>query len=151
MRPENKNTLQKGVNALKALHFNPENIMVTGSVALDILGILPIHRVAKDIDFVIKMDDKTWKYMKLLEAINSDDDNMSKYPGRKQTIFLNVDGVMLNIWRYTDGDWSTIKETETGVMVATARNIIKAKKEYGRPKDINDLADICKNILYYGI
>ncbi len=149
MRPENKNILQKGVNVLKGLHFKPENIMVTGSIALDVLGVLPPNRVSHDADFIIKMDDQTWRYMKLFEAINDPDvDNMNCYHGRKETIFLNIDGIVLNIWRYNpNSDWSTIKDSETGVMVATLDHIIKAKKEYGRPKDFNDIADICKNIL----
>lgn len=153
MRPENKNILQKGVNVLKGLHFKPENIMVTGSIALDVLGVLPPDRVSHDIDFIIKMDEQTWRCMKLIEAINLVDDENEKFkdydsPARKNTIFLKVDGLVLNIWRYNPNfDWSTIKDSETGVMVATLDYIIKVKKEYGRPKDFNDIADICKNIL----
>ena len=41
MKPENKNLLEKSVDALKKLGFKSENIMVTGSIALDILGVLP--------------------------------------------------------------------------------------------------------------
>lgn len=139
----------KAVNVLKGLHFKPENIMVTGSEALNLLGLLPSNRFIHDIDFVVKMDDQAWRCMKLIEAINNpDDDNMSSYPGRKETIFLSVPGVDINIWRYTsNSDWSTVKDEETGVMVATVDHIIKAKKTYARPKDFNDIADICKNLL----
>lgn len=149
MRPENKNTLQKGVNALKALHFNPESIMVTGSVALDILGVLPPNRISHDVDFIIKMDDTTWKCMKLIEAINNpEEDNMNSYPGRKNMIILNVDGIIINIWKQTSNyDWSTIKDSETGVMVSTVSHIIRAKKEYARPKDFWDINEIVKNLL----
>ncbi len=150
MRPENKNILQKGVNALKALHFNPENIMVTGSVALDILGLLPPNRISHDVDFIIKTDDTTWKCMKLIEAMNNpEEDNMNSYPGRKNMIFLNVDGTIINIWRHTtyNYDWSTVKDSETGVMVASVNHIIRAKKEYGRPKDFLDINEIVKNLL----
>lgn len=150
MRPENKNILQKGVNVLKALHFNPENIMVTGSVALDILGLLPPNRISHDVDFIIKTDDTTWKCMKLIEAMNNpEEDNMNSYPGRKNMIFLNVDGIIINIWRHTtyNYDWSTIKDSETGVMVATVNHIINAKKSYARPKDFWDINEIVKNLL----
>ena len=150
MRPENKNILQKGVNVLKALHFNPENIMVTGSVALDILGLLPPNRISHDVDFIIKTDDTTWKCMKLIEAMsNPEEDNMNSYPGRKNMIFLNVDGIIINIWRHTtyNYDWSTIKDSETGVMVATVNHIINAKKSYARPKDFWDINEIVKNLL----
>lgn len=138
----------KAVNVLKALHFKPENIMVTGSEALNLLGILPSNRFIHDIDFVVKMDDQSWRCMKLIEAINNNNDNNLDYPERKDTIFLNANGVVINIWKYTpDSDWSSVKDEETGVMVATVDHIIKAKKTYGRPKDFQDIADICKNIL----
>ena len=147
MKEESKKLLKEGVNLLTGLHFNPENIMVTGSIALDLQGVS--NRIAHDIDFIIKMDDQTWRCMKLIEAINNpDDDNMSSYPGRKETIFLSVSGVDINIWRYTsNSDWSTVKDEETGVRVATVDHIIKAKKGYGRQKDFQDIADICKSIL----
>jgi hypothetical protein len=138
----------KAVNVLKALHFKPENIMVTGSEALNLLGLLPSNRFIHDIDFVVKMDDQSWRCMKLIEAINNSNDNNLDYPGRKDTIFLNANGVVINIWKYTpDSDWSSVKDEGTGVMVATVDHIIKAKKTYGRPKDFQDIADICKNIL----
>ena len=149
MKLENRNTLRKSVEALTTLGFKPENIMVTGSIALDIVGILPPNRCTHDIDFIIKMDDKSWHYMKLLEAIEKADMGKdSKYPDDKNMVFLKIKGINTNIWRHTPNfDWSTIKDTETGVMVATVSHIIQAKKSYGRPKDFKDLADICKNIL----
>ena len=149
MKPENRNTLKKSVEALTALGFKPENIMVTGSIALDIVGVLPPNRWTHDIDFIIKMDDKSWHCMKLLEAIEKVDiDKDIKYPDDKNMVFLKIKGINTNIWRHTPNfDWSTVKDTETGVMVATVSHIIQAKKSYGRPKDYQDLIDICKNIL----
>lgn len=152
MNNQNRYFLQKAVKALKELHFKPENIMVTGSIALDAQGLLT-DRIAHDVDFIIKMDEQTWRCMKLLEAINLADDEV-KAPkdydsqARKRMIFLNVDGLVLNIWKYDEeSDWSEIKDAETGVYVATVNHIIKAKKKYGRDKDFKDIYEIIKGLV----
>lgn len=152
MNNQNRYFLQKAVKALKELHFKPENIMVTGSIALDVQGLLT-DRIAHDVDLIIKMDEQTWRCMKLLEAINlaDDEDKVSKdYDSqtRKRMIFLNVDGLVLNIWKYDEGtDWSCIKDSETGVYVATVNHIIKAKKKYARDKDFKDIYEIIKGLI----
>lgn len=152
MNNQNRYFLQKAVKALKELHFKPENIMVTGSIALDAQGLLT-DRIAHDVDLIIKMDEQTWRCMKLLEAINLADDEV-KAPkdydsqARKRMIFLNVDGLVLNIWKYDEeSDWSCIKDSETGVYVATVNHIIKAKKKYGRDKDFKDIYEIIKGLV----
>lgn len=153
MNTDNRIKLRKGVELLKALHFKPENIMVTGSIALDAHGILPKNRNVHDVDFIIKMDKNSWGCLKLIEAMNDPEDDETK-PGyvseaRKNTIFFKLkDGLVINIWRYDSGsDWSDIKDAETGVYVATVDHIIKAKKKYGRPKDFNDINEIVKELL----
>ena len=151
MNNQNKYFLQKAVKALKELHFKPENIMVTGSIALDMQGVS--NRVAHDIDLIIKMDEQTWRCLKLIEAINLADDEVKApkdydSPERKNTIFLNVDGLILNIWKYDEGtDWSEIKDAETGVYVATVNHIIEAKKKYARDKDFKDIYKIIKGLV----
>ena len=150
MNNQNKYFLQKAIKALKDLHFKEENIMVTGSIALDLQGMAPTGRVAHDVDLIIKMDDQTWRCMKLIEAVNQADEKsvITDYStARKNTIFLNVDGLTLNIWRYDGNEWSDIKEASTGVYVATAEHIINAKKMYARPKDYQDINSICVKLL----
>ena len=151
MNNQNRYFLQKAVKALKELHFKPENIMVTGSIALDMQGVS--NRVAHDIDLIIKMDEQTWRCMKLLEAINLADDEVKASKDydlseRKKMIILNVDGLVLNIWKYDEeSDWSEIKDAETGVYVATVNHIIKAKKKYARDKDFKDIYKIIKGLV----
>ena len=151
MNNQNKYFLQKAVKALKELHFKPENIMVTGSIALDAQGVS--NRIAHDVDLIIKMDEQTWRCLKLIEAINLADDEVKvpkdyDSPERKNTIFLNVDGLILNIWKYDEGtDWSEIKDAETGVYVATVNHILEAKKKYARDKDFKDIYKIIKGLL----
>ncbi len=152
MNNQNRYFLQKAVKVLKELHFKPENIMVTGSIALDAQGLLT-DRIAHDIDLIIKMDEQTWRCMKLLEAINLADDETKASKDydlseRKKMIILNVDGLVLNIWKYDEeSDWSEIKDAETGVYVATVNHIIEAKKKYGRDKDFKDIYEIIKKLL----
>ena len=151
MNNQNRYFLQKAVKVLKELHFKPENIMVTGSIALDMQGVS--NRIAHDVDLIIKMDDKTWRCMKLIEMINLADDEV-KAPKdydsqtRRKMIILNIDGLILNIWKYDEKmDWSEIKDVETGVYVATVNHIIEAKKKYGRDKDFKDIYEIIKGLV----
>ena len=152
MNSKNRVKLNKAVEILNGLHFKNENIMVTGSIALDVQGLLT-DRIAHDVDLIIKMDEQTWRCMKLLEAINLADDEVKApkdydSPERKRMIFLNVDGLVLNIWKYDEeSDWSEIKDAETGVYVATVNHIIEAKKKYARDKDFKDIYEIIKKLL----
>ena len=150
MNNQNRVKLNKAIEILNGLHFKNENIMVTGSIALDAQGVS--NRIAHDVDFIIKMDEQTWRCMKLIEAINLDDeDKASKdydLSERKKMIILNVDGLILNIWKYDEGsDWSCIKDSETGVYVATVDHIIEAKKKYARDKDFKDIYKIIKELV----
>ena len=152
MNKNNRQLLQKALKILKDLHFKEENIMVTGSIALDIQGVL--SRPAHDVDFIIKMDDNTWGCLKLIEAINLTSEESSatqkEYPihSKKNFIALKIDGIILNIWRHSENfDWSPIKDAETGVYVATINHIINAKKLYGRDKDYKDIYKIVKNLM----
>ena len=152
MNSKNRVKLNKAIEILNGLHFKNENIMVTGSIALDAQGLLT-DRIAHDIDLIIKMDEQTWRCMKLLEAINLADDEAEApkdydSQARKRMIFLNVDGLVLNIWKYDEeSDWSCIKDSETGVYVATVNHIIEAKKKYARDKDFKDIYKIIKGLL----
>ena len=149
MNSKNRVKLNKAIEILNGLHFKNENIMVTGSIALDEQGLLT-DRITHDVDLIIKMDEQAWRCLKLIEAINLDDDEV-KAPKdydtqtREKMIFLNVDGLILNIWKYDEeSDWSEIKDAETGVYVATVNHIIEAKKKYGRDKDFKDIYEIIK-------
>lgn len=147
-----KEKLQKAVEFLKNLHFKEENIMVTGSIALDLQGVLPAGREIHDVDLIVRMTDQDWRCMKLLEAINNVDEqsNEAKEKYEKDMLLFKIDGLTINIWR-GDTEWSTIKDAETGVYVATVDHIILAKKSYGRGKDLQDIMDICKKMLNNGL
>ena len=147
MNNQNRVKLNKAIEILNGLHFKNENIMVTGSIALDAQGVS--NRIAHDVDFIIKMDEQAWRCLKLIEAINLDDDEVNyDLSERKKMIILNVDGLILNIWKYDEeSDWSCIKDSETGVYVATVNHIIEAKKKYARDKDFKDIYKIIKGLV----
>ena len=152
MNNQNRVKLNKAIEILNGLHFKNENIMVTGSIALDAQGLLT-DRIAHDVDLIIKMDEQAWRCLKLIEAVNlaDDEDKVSKdydSPERKKMILLKVDGLILNIWKYDkESDWSCIKDSETGVYVATVNHIIEAKKKYARDKDFKDIYEIIKGLV----
>ena len=152
MNSKNRVKLNRAIEILNGLHFKNENIMVTGSIALDAQGLLT-DRIAHDVDLIIKMDEQAWRCLKLIEAINLADDEVKTSKDydtqtRKKMIFLNVDGLILNIWKYDEeSDWSEIKDAETGVYVATVNHIIDAKKKYGRDKDFKDIYEIIKGLV----
>ena len=147
MNNQNRVKLNKAIEILNGLHFKNENIMVTGSIAHDAHGVS--NRVAHDVDLIIKMDEQTWRCLKLIEAINLADDEVNyDLSERKKMIILNVDGLILNIWKYDEeSDWSCIKDSETGVYVATVNHIIEAKKKYARDKDFKDIYKIIKGLV----
>ena len=151
MNNQNRVKLNKAVEILNGLHFKNENIMVTGSIALDMQGVS--NRTAHDVDLIIKMDEQSWRCLKLIEAINLADDEVKSPKDydtqtREKMIFLNVDGLILNIWKYDEeSDWSEIKDTETCVYVATMNHIIEAKKKYARDKDFKDIYEIIKGLV----
>ena len=152
MNGKNRAKLNKALEILNGLHFKNEDIMVTGSIALEVQGLLT-GRIAHDVDLIIKMDEQTWRCLKLIEAISLADDEtkMPKdydSPEREKMILLKVDGLILNIWKYDEeSDWSEIKDAETGVYVATVNHIIEAKKKYGRDKDFKDIYEIIKGLV----
>ena len=152
MNSKNRVKLNRAIEILNGLHFKNENIMVTGSIALDVQGLLT-DRIAHDVDLIIKMDEQAWRCLKLIEAINlaDDEDKVSKdydSPEREKMILLKVDGLILNIWKYDkESDWSCIKDSETGVYVATVNHIIEAKKKYARDKDFKDIYKIIKGLV----
>jgi len=150
MNSKNRAKLNKAIEILNGLHFKNENIMVTGSIALDAQGLLT-GRIAHDVDLIIKMDEQSWRCLKLIEAINLvDEEEFKDYDtiAGKKTVFLKTDGLVLNIWKYDEGsDWSEIKDAETGVYVATVEHIIEAKKKYARDKDFKDIYNIIKELV----
>lgn len=137
--------LNNAVNYLKSLHFDMNNVMVIGSVALDLLGVLPPDRKIHDIDFIIRMNDQDWNCMKLIEEIHKTDSTIDvKYRNDKnRPLSFEINNIIFNIWRdKMDITSCELKDDETGVWVKPADDILYAKKRYGRTKDYKDIIRI---------
>lgn len=145
MKKDSRIKLNKAVDILHHLHFKSEDIMVTGSIALDLLGLLPENRTAHDVDFIIRMSEDTWRCLTLLEALGKD--NCQNYPDKDRCLVFKGDGIVINIWKGKGKEITNIKDSQTGVYIAPAYSIFSAKKLYGRDKDYKDISDICKSIL----
>lgn len=141
MNKENRNNLTAaGYILTKKLGFKPENIMVTGSIALDLLGVL--SKDAHDVDFIIKMSDEEWRMLKLYSIINN-----GKNSYDNNAVMFNLYGITFNIFREHNLERTEIKDNITDFWIADVKNIIKVKKQYGRRKDYEDLYNISVAIL----
>ena len=149
MKIDNRTKLNECVGFLKKLHFKPENIMVTGSIALDMCGVFPEGRYAHDVDVVIKMDDKSWRCMRLLEEIYGCNKKKGKdYPKTTNSpLVFEVNGVIINIWKDQNYVWSDVVDNVTGIHIAQVKHIIEEKKKYARNKDNMDIHTIIKSFL----
>ncbi len=145
--------LNQATNIMKALGVKPEQILLVGSIALDLQGMLPNKRVAHDVDFVITTDDETWKhildFIKCMDQfpMNSCDvDAMFCYDG---CFFLEINNIKINLWRSTgeEKNHNGLRDVYSGVLVKPAGEILKKKHEYNRTKDLNDILNICKSFM----
>ena len=108
--------------------------MLVGSLALDLQGVLPQNHYVHDVDVIIKMDEQTWRILKLIECIYQNANNKKSYKGSDNLSFT-YDWVNFNIWKAKDNEQKPAGE------------ILKVKKGYGRQKDLKDICEITKEIL----
>ena len=143
MNSSNEKTLEKSLKILRRLHFKPENIMVTGSLALDIHGILPDNRISHDADFFVKMSADDWKCMKLIAAVYGKEND---YSCKDEQVSFTINDTTLNIWKNFPYENTRVKD-KSGIWVSPVENILAAKKGYGRKKDLDDIIAISKKVL----
>lgn len=148
MKKENRFMLNKAVTILcDTFKFSTKDIMLVGSLALDLQGILPQNHYVHDVDVIIKMDEQTWRILKLIECIYQNANNKKSYKGSDNLSFT-YDWVNFNIWKAKDNEQiSGLTDKFTGVWVKPAGEILKVKKGYGRQKDLKDICEITKEIL----
>ena len=148
MKKENRFMLNKAVTILcDTFKFSTNDIMLVGSLALDLQGILPQNHYVHDVDVIIKMDEPTWRILKLIECIYQNDNEKKSYKGSDNLAFT-YDGVNFNIWKAKGNEQiSYLNDKFTGVLVKPAGEILKVKKGYARQKDLKDICEITKEIL----
>lgn len=148
MNKENRLTLNKVVRALvHGFEIPVDKIILTGSMALDMYGILPEHRKCHDVDILVDVDDNLWNKIKFLDAVWGYHTN-TNYTNTSSIMFKENDYI-INLWRCTSKDIikCDVKDVITGIRIKNIKSIIDVKKTYGRSKDFKDIMDICKELI----
>ena len=122
--------------------LNCQSLILTGSVALSLYGL--IKRGTSDIDLIcVKPTDET---LELLDRLKENMNNDSEYPTDNRISFRHSDGTKIDIFIYP-------KLTETPIYmvfdevtypVAMPVPIVQAKKSYGKIKHIIQLKAIAE-------
>lgn len=158
MIAENYKTLEQAISVLEILGVPHYDMMVCGSIALDICGLFPENRdAATDIDIVIRVKhDEIESYRRLIYWVNNIQERVMGQevsPGKPLSLYLKGD-------KHID-IWLTDKETDFGTNIQFQSNdpvvsgfwverpidCINKKKEYNRTKDIKDIQSIVKKLL----
>lgn len=150
MKESHKKMLDSAIKALNVFGVENKDIMVLGSIALDIVGLFPLNRhIAHDVDLMIRCDstieDKIRCMSKIMNVVDSSNIKNTSY---NQSIILNVSNVSINIWFVSkDYQFDTILKLDNGVFVEKPIDCIKKKKSYHRVKDYEDIRNIIFQIL----
>lgn len=141
MRNETKAIFNKSISILNRMGIENKDIIVTGSVALDILGVLPDEHEIHDFDCIINIDKDKVGIIKLICEIFKSD----KLPSYCNSTIIEVGDLLLNIWINLPNEKAFV--TYKGVGVKNMLSILEEKKKYNRDKDIRDINQIIKKIL----
>lgn len=147
MKESHKKMLDSAIKALNVFGVENKDIMVLGSIALDIVGLFPLNRhIAHDVDLMIRCDstieDKIRCMSKIMNVVDSSNIKNTSY---NQSIMLNVS---INIWFVSkDYQFDTILKLDNGVFVVKPIDCINKKKSYHRVKDYEDIRNIIFQIL----
>ena len=147
MKQKHKQMLDEALESLNLLDIKNDQIMVVGSIALDICGLFPKYRLeAHDVDVVVKATpEEQNRIAKMIKVINDVNKTSNKVLGSSDCscYVLNLKNVVLNIWFYhPDASFNTEIKLENGVWVERPVDCFNKKKSYGRPKDFRDLNNI---------
>ncbi|MCM1217955.1 MAG: hypothetical protein NC548_26005 [Lachnospiraceae bacterium] len=139
------------IKTLNTFGVKNEDIMICGSVALDICGLFPNYRAnGHDVDVVIKCtSDMEYKIKNFIKMLDDLDKNSTKKKSESSTIVLTLkSGTIINLWFIKPTDtFNTEMKLESGVWVERPVDCFNKKKSYGRVKDFQDLNDIAKSYL----
>ena len=153
MKQKHEQMLMEALTALNTMNIHNDNIMIVGSIALDICGLFPEYRnVAHDVDLVIKAEEHERKriieLIRMLNKINQVDGKDLHVSSESSCYVLKLKNVVLNIWFYLPSDtFNTDIKLGNGVWVERPIDCINKKKIYNRQKDSRDITAIVKQIL----
>ena len=145
MVEKNKEMLDVTIKTLNTMGFENNNIMILGSIALDICGLFPMYRSnAHDVDVMVKCSEQKEKeIISLIKLINSTLSNKVISGSESSSIVLTLPNIIINFWFVReDYKFDTLIKLDNGVWVENPVDCIKKKRQYGRVKDYHDLQNI---------
>lgn len=141
MKKSTKNYLDKSIQILNSMGIKNNEIIVTGSVALDIYGVLPDNHNIHDFDCIINVNDDRLGIIKLVCEIFKS----NEIPSYSNSTLIDIKGFKINIWFNLPNE--KVALTYNGVGIKDMLSILAEKKKYNREKDIRDINQIVKKIL----
>lgn len=145
MVEKNKEMLDVTIKTLNTMGFENNNIMILGSIALDICGLFPMYRSnAHDVDVMVKCSEQKEKeIISLIKLINSTLSNKVISGSESSSIVLTLPNIIINFWFVReDYKFDTLIKLDNGVWVENPADCFKKKRQYGRVKDYHDLQNI---------
>ena len=124
--------------------------MLVGSIAWKALG-LPLNRDIKDIDLeIICEDDEKLQVFENIckeqgSKLHLDKEHISHFENKPYVFYAF--GIEFNVWVSKKHFYHKRFLTCGGIMIPTADEVISIKSVYHRPKDLEDLLNLNKEIL----
>lgn len=152
MNEKNKQRLNSSIMILNLLGIKNEEIIVTGSLALDLCGMLPSSHEVHDFDCLVTVPKENIssicdKINLLCALSNGTINNIDLYEDSDNNcIYFNVFGYEINIWFINKKDVNTELKWND-VFVQKPKQILRQKLGYGRTKDYKDAIDMVKLML----
>lgn len=142
----NREKLNSAVKILSVFGIQPKDILLVGSIALDMQGLLPKNRETHDVDLIVRTSSKTWSRL-VNVSLDFGCYDMNTYTSNGGIMF-NVGDITLNLWKANGSEnLNGLKDDISGVWIKRAGDILLKKKSYGRLKDKNDIKEICNILL----
>ena len=152
MQQKNRTLLNTAALILmKQYKFDLDNVVLTGSLALDMYGLLPENREVHDVDVIVDVTDSEWGAIRLKSEIIDELPGLPpgqyNYLNYREQVYVTVGNIHINIFREKIPQNCTLIDSFTGIKINPINNIIRAKKKINRQKDADDITDIACNIL----
>ena len=154
MKEENKQMMNDAIDALNVLGISNNDIMIVGSIALDVHGLFPTNKLkAHDVDVVIRCGIERQKEItQLVKFINktiSKPNGICNMQSESSSLVMGLrNNLIINLWFVNeDCEFNTETKLENGVWIERPVDCFKKKKSYMRPKDYQDLNNIIQNYI----
>lgn len=145
MIEKNKKMLDVAIKTLNTLGFENNNIMILGSIALDVCGLFPMYRQnAHDVDVMVRCSEQKEKNIKeLVKTLDSILPNKTISGSESSSIVMTLPNIIINFWFIRENcDFNTSIKLDNGVWIEKPSDCFNKKRQYGRVKDYHDLQNI---------